>query len=509
VKQSRIFSFIISLGLLFICWPSTSIAANLIASEPATSYYTTNGGDPTVTSPEPSSLAIPEETSSFNQSASSSSSTSTDNFYTMVSTTYTWYGTDANRQKLATASYASTYGDEASVSYTLPWPFTFYGQSFGQINADTNGNIWFDSSGPAHSFDLANNGRGPVIAAWNNDLSSYYRGGVFIQHKTDPECVVVEWQTVTYTNDGRRRPNTFEAILFPDGKIRLDYKSFTPSIANKDFGSGISFNSASASTNLTTSIDNAFNLAGQSFLFNQRPIYKIVATGNGCGNITPTGTIPVSSGDNVTFNLSPNPGKYPVNVLVDGVSVGIVNSYTFTNVTANHTISANFITPDGDLNIDGQVTQADADLSMQIVIRIVPVTPLLLAHGDVNPVLTGDGKIDSGDTLAIFQKINGTLNWATYCSPSPTCSNQPVRVTGIQPVYYATMQGAFDAVPSGATIQATTTTMADNLNFQRAAYVTLNGGFGCDYASSTDLTTINGTLTITSGSLTVSGIAIR
>jgi len=30
------------------------------------------------------------------------------------------------------------------------------------------------------------------------------------------------------------------------------------------------------------------------------------------------------------------------NVLVDGVSVGAVTSYTFTNVTANHTISASF-----------------------------------------------------------------------------------------------------------------------------------------------------------------------
>ena len=29
-------------------------------------------------------------------------------------------------------------------------------------------------------------------------------------------------------------------------------------------------------------------------------------------------------------------------VLVDGVSVGAVTSYTFTNVTANHTIAASF-----------------------------------------------------------------------------------------------------------------------------------------------------------------------
>ena len=35
-------------------------------------------------------------------------------------------------------------------------------------------------------------------------------------------------------------------------------------------------------------------------------------------------------------------GYHVADVLVDGTSVGPVNSYTFTNVTANHTIAAIF-----------------------------------------------------------------------------------------------------------------------------------------------------------------------
>ena len=47
-------------------------------------------------------------------------------------------------------------------------------------------------------------------------------------------------------------------------------------------------------------------------------------------------------GSNQTFTITPDPCYHVTNVLVDGVSVGAVTSYTFTNVTANHTISASF-----------------------------------------------------------------------------------------------------------------------------------------------------------------------
>jgi len=40
--------------------------------------------------------------------------------------------------------------------------------------------------------------------------------------------------------------------------------------------------------------------------------------------------------------MTPNTGYVILDVLVDGVSVGAVSSYTFNNVTANHTIAANF-----------------------------------------------------------------------------------------------------------------------------------------------------------------------
>jgi len=70
--------------------------------------------------------------------------------------------------------------------------------------------------------------------------------------------------------------------------------------------------------------------------------YSISATANGNGGITPAGTITVNQGSNQTFNITPSSGYHIDDVLVDGASVGAVSSYTFSNVTANHNISAGF-----------------------------------------------------------------------------------------------------------------------------------------------------------------------
>jgi hypothetical protein len=187
-------------------------------------------------------------------------SAATDGFYNLMEVTSSWEGTDASRTKTPTADYNYTYGDESSVTYTLPWSFNFYGQAYSQITADSNGNIWFTATGSAHSFNLTNTDRGPVIAAWNDDLSSYYYGGVFIQHKTNPERVVIEWQTETYLEEGYSHPNKFEVVIFQNGAVRLDYKSSSATLA-KDYGSGLSNDNGTNFINLSTVFGPAYTLA--------------------------------------------------------------------------------------------------------------------------------------------------------------------------------------------------------------------------------------------------------
>ena len=71
--------------------------------------------------------------------------------------------------------------------------------------------------------------------------------------------------------------------------------------------------------------------------------YTITATAGEGGGITPTGSVTVDEGADQTFTITPSEGYEIADVVVDGVSVTVTdNSYTFTGVQADHTISVTF-----------------------------------------------------------------------------------------------------------------------------------------------------------------------
>ncbi len=70
--------------------------------------------------------------------------------------------------------------------------------------------------------------------------------------------------------------------------------------------------------------------------------YVIFASAGRGGIITPSGDTEVLSGMDQTFQIQANPGYEIGDVKVDGKSVGTVLDYTFSKVTANHTIEAFF-----------------------------------------------------------------------------------------------------------------------------------------------------------------------
>ena len=70
--------------------------------------------------------------------------------------------------------------------------------------------------------------------------------------------------------------------------------------------------------------------------------FEVVATAGENGTITPDGTQTVECGDDITFAIVPDDCYYILDVLVDGESVGAVETYTFENVRDDHTIEALF-----------------------------------------------------------------------------------------------------------------------------------------------------------------------
>ena len=68
----------------------------------------------------------------------------------------------------------------------------------------------------------------------------------------------------------------------------------------------------------------------------------ITANAGTGGSISPSGTVVVPVHNDKTFNIIPSDGYKITDVKVDGKSVGTLNTYTFKDVYADHTIAATF-----------------------------------------------------------------------------------------------------------------------------------------------------------------------
>ncbi|MBF0528707.1 MAG: hypothetical protein HQK55_05440 [Deltaproteobacteria bacterium] len=143
--------------------------------------------------------------------------------------------------------------------------------------------------------------------------------------------------------------------------------------------------------------------------------YTITASAGAHGTISPSGSATVNYGGDQTFAITPATGYSIADVLVDGVSVGAVGSYTFSSVTAGHTISATF------------------------KINTYTITGSAGAHGTISP--SGSATVDYGgdQTFAI--------------TPAMGYSIADVLVDGVS--VGAVGSYTFSSVTAGHTISAT------------------------------------------------------
>lgn len=70
--------------------------------------------------------------------------------------------------------------------------------------------------------------------------------------------------------------------------------------------------------------------------------YSITASAGTGGSISPSGSTSVASGGSKAYTITANTGYKIADVKVDGSSIGAPSTYTFSNVTSGHTISATF-----------------------------------------------------------------------------------------------------------------------------------------------------------------------
>jgi hypothetical protein len=124
--------------------------------------------------------------------------------------------------------------------------------------------------------------------------------------------------------------------------------------------------------------------------------FAITASAGNGGTISPSGGLVRASGSNQTFTFTPNNGYVIASVTVDGASVGAPNTYTFSNLTANHTISVTFSAaqtpPPGSGTTASSITMYSGDAAITWTFD-KPYTIGRFVTGDPYVVDTGGGVI--------------------------------------------------------------------------------------------------------------------
>ena len=222
----------------------------------------------------------------------------------------------------------------------------------------------------------------------------------------------------TYTFENVTSDHTIEAIfepitylitasagidgsVSPSGTVTLNYgdsKTFTITPNTGYIIKDVKVDGVSVGAVTTYTFENVTSSHIIEAMF--EPItYSITTSAGSGGSISPLGTVKIKYGDSKTFTIIPNSGYKISNVKVDGVSVGAVSSYTFNNVTSDHTISVAF---------EKEITET---------VIILQIGNSTFTVNGISNTLDSPPIIKNSRTLlpirAIIEALGGTVGWDT------------------------------------------------------------------------------------------------
>ena len=183
----------------------------------------------------------------------------------------------------------------------------------------------------------------------------------------------------------------------------------------------------------------------------------ITAKAGANGTITPSGNVTVKAGADQAFAIQPNSGYTVSKVLVDGTDVGAVTSYTFKNVTANHTIEAVFA------KVEAKPTNPFVDVAEGTYYY----DPVLWAVA--NGITSGVDAthFDPNGTCTRAHAV--TFLWRAAGQPEPKTTQMPFKDVKAGSYYE---KAVLWAVENKITNGTSTTTFSPNENCTRAQIVT-------------------------------------
>jgi len=238
---------------------------------------------------------------------------------------------------------------------------------------------------------------GYTFTGWSGDLSGATNPTTITMSTNRSVTAVFQAETLMYTLTTTASPSAGGTISrFPNV---ASYASGTVVTLTAIPASGYTFagwsgdlSGATNPTTITMSTNRSITAT-----FTGLPKYTLTPSAGTGGTITPSTPQAILQGGSTTFTIVPSAGYHIADVSVDGVSQGIVSSYSFTNVTSNHTISARF----------------EQEKKQTIIVLQIGNSMFTVNGGSVT--LDSPPVIMNGRTLvpirAIIEALGGTVGW--------------------------------------------------------------------------------------------------
>ncbi|KAA3598033.1 MAG: choice-of-anchor D domain-containing protein [Calditrichaeota bacterium] len=146
-------------------------------------------------------------------------------------------------------------GSNVAGTLTLPWSFPFYGNNYTTALVSSNGYITFGSDGTDFSNDPIPSTIDPndfIAPFWTNLTVDGGLSNMFWFNDSLNSRVIIQWNEVE--RSGESLSNTFQVILYPDGRIDINYENM---------------NSTNLSNPLTVGIEDATASDGLQIAYNE------------------------------------------------------------------------------------------------------------------------------------------------------------------------------------------------------------------------------------------------
>jgi len=175
--------------------------------------------------------------------------------------------------------------------------------------------------------------------------------------------------------------------------------------------------------------------------------WTITASTSGSGTISPAGTSTVANGGSLTYTITPASNYKVSDVLVDGTSQGPKSSYTFSAVSANHTIKAVFApitwtikasaSGNGTISPSGSITVNQGN---DFTFTMSPDSGYFVSDVVIDGISLGDGvsmtftNVMSNHTIVAYFVAGNQAPLADAGPDQKVCEEDPVTLSGLNSI---------------------------------------------------------------------------